>query len=395
MRYCKNFLQSLVYLIPIVKAASPSEAQILQFDNVGYLGTYRHVGSFEDIYSDECSCSLVEEPVSFSGVNSPLDQELSVHFRGPLSLSKFAYYVSSDFSIESEDNEDWSRLAYYDAEEGLAENVTFLTTAGRNSSCLGRALTYADSDGLSEADSPTILDADTVLDSEQEFSIFSNVSCEDSGVNNDCGVYRDGIPAYHGYYGATKMFLFEFTMPQESTVERDSVYNWDMPAIWLLNAHIPRTSQYSLNANCSCWRSGCGEFDIFEVKNYTSSEVNKLYTTIHDYQGTDDIETGLQINGYFDRDTSGIMRGGVIFDNDGSIVTFMSNSTSFDSSLTGSSISSLISNLDTDVTTALASVGESSSGSTDSSESSSRDSSASKMTGIGSLIFSVLTFLLF
>jgi hypothetical protein len=35
-----------------------------------------------------------------------------------------------------------------------------------------------------------------------------------------------------------------------------------MPAIWLLNARSPTTQQYG---NCSCWASGCGEIDLFEV----------------------------------------------------------------------------------------------------------------------------------
>ena len=44
-----------------------------------------------------------------------------------------------------------------------------------------------------------------------------------------------------------------------------SAFNGDMPAIWLENAQIPLTSQYGTNPECSCWTSGCGEFDIFEV----------------------------------------------------------------------------------------------------------------------------------
>lgn len=39
-------------------------------------------------------------------------------------------------------------------------------------------------------------------------------------------------------------------------------FNGDLPAIWALNAQIPRTLQYG---DCSCWQSGCGEFDIFET----------------------------------------------------------------------------------------------------------------------------------
>ena len=42
-------------------------------------------------------------------------------------------------------------------------------------------------------------------------------------------------------------------------------FNGDMPGIWLLNAQIPLTSQYGTNSQCSCWTSGCGEFDLFEV----------------------------------------------------------------------------------------------------------------------------------
>lgn len=84
-----------------------------------------------------------------------------------------------------------------------------------------------------------------------------------------------------------------------------------MPAIWLLNAHIPRTSQYSNNVNCSCWRSGCGEFDVFEVMNTT--EYLHLYSTLHDYQGTDQIETGLAAPGYINRELGATMTGGVAF----------------------------------------------------------------------------------
>ncbi len=57
-----------------------------------------------------------------------------------------------------------------------------------------------------------------------------------------------------GFGGADKVFFVEFSMP----MDEDSSFNADMPAIWMLNAQIPRTLQYG-NANCSCWESGCGE----------------------------------------------------------------------------------------------------------------------------------------
>ena len=63
-----------------------------------------------------------------------------------------------------------------------------------------------------------------------------------------------------GFSGSEKLFLLEFSMP----ITNSSAFNGDMPAIWLLNAQIPLTSQYG-NPDCSCWTSGCGEFDLFEV----------------------------------------------------------------------------------------------------------------------------------
>lgn len=57
-----------------------------------------------------------------------------------------------------------------------------------------------------------------------------------------------------GFGGADKIFLMEFTMPMDGKTG----FNGDMPAIWMLNAKIPRTIQYG-KAECSCWSSGCGE----------------------------------------------------------------------------------------------------------------------------------------
>lgn len=64
-----------------------------------------------------------------------------------------------------------------------------------------------------------------------------------------------------GFGGSQKIFLLEFSMPMSGK----SGFNGDMPGIWLLNAQIPLTSQYGTNPKCSCWTSGCGEFDLFEV----------------------------------------------------------------------------------------------------------------------------------
>lgn len=319
-----------------------SKVSLLEFSNFGFTGYYHLVKSLNHPSSKSCTCELDQAPSPFAGYTAPLDEPLSVHFRGPMTLNKFAAYTSHNFVVgQTSSNDTWSRMAFYDASSQSAENVTFLTAAGADSPCLGKALTYAAADGISKAKKRTKLRKDAKLISNQEFSIFSNVSCKSSRLGNDCGVYRKGIPAYHGFSGAVKMFTFEFTMPTETSAPK-SVANYDMPAIWLLNAHIPRTSQYSKNPNCSCWRSGCGEFDIFEVKN-GSTEVNNLYATIHDYQGTGEIETGLQVPGYIARDTSGTMRGGVAFDSKGKAVVWMSLSTAFDPKILASDVNKWIS----------------------------------------------------
>ncbi|CAI5756353.1 unnamed protein product [Candida verbasci] len=337
----------ILYIIGLVLA----EVSVIQFNNLGYTGYYSEVSELNDIDSHSCSCQVSSDVVKFSGPNAPLNEEVSVHFRGPIILNRFASYVSDNFTF-NENSGNWTRISYYDDQRQVAENVTFLTKAGEDSICLGRALTYADSDGVSKANKSTILGEDTLIGSNEEYAIFSNISCGESGLNNDCGVYRPDIPAYHGFYGTTKMFLFEFQMPNDTSGANISNYN--MPAIWLLNAKIPRTSQYSQNVNCSCWRSGCGEFDIFEVMNTT--EYLNLYSTLHDYQGTDDIENGLA-EGYMERDLNNIMVGGVAFDSEGTVNVWLSKDTIFDSSISANVVNSWLGKIDDDaVTTSLSSI---------------------------------------
>jgi len=79
--------------------------------------------------------------------------------------------------------------------------------------------------------------------------------------NGDCGYGRPGSVAYRksqqhscgacltpvtdGFDGADKVdkvFLFEFSMPMDG----EAGFEGDMPAIWALNAKIPRTLQCKL-----------------------------------------------------------------------------------------------------------------------------------------------------
>ncbi|KAI5301672.1 target of Sbf [Ascosphaera pollenicola] len=81
-------------------------------------------------------------------------------------------------------------------------------------------------------------------------------------------------------------------------------FNADMPSYWLLNAAIPRTVQYG---TCSCWKGGCGEFDILEVMD---SGNTRCKSTIHAVSSGGD-------SNYFDRPTDNTVHVAVFFDGDG------------------------------------------------------------------------------
>ncbi|KAF0277004.1 hypothetical protein D499_0Z00460 [Hanseniaspora uvarum DSM 2768] len=240
---------------------------------------------------------------------------------------------TSSSSSSSTSSSAWSRDSYYEAGSS-ADNVVFMnyyggSGSGKWSSCFGNSLSYANSDASGGSSSSVAL-SDTTVESNVEFVVFSGTECS----GNDCGYYRSDIPAYEGFGGAEKIFVFEFGMPTSTTT---SSVNNDMPAVWLLNAKIPRTLQYG-NAECSCWSTGCGELDLFEV---LSSGEDKLISHIHDGQGDNGSSYGGSgSSDYFDRPTSGTMKAAVIFSSDSSIqIVKLDDSTTFGSSLDADTVS--------------------------------------------------------
>lgn len=97
-------------------------------------------------------------------------------------------------------------------------------------------------------------------------------------------------------------------MPNDVS-SNDYTPNNNLPAIWALNAKIPRTSQYALKPNnpCSCWKSGCGELDLFEV---IKDAPQYCKTHYHSSQGG----LGGGCPDYFDRPVGKFVKGMVIFD---------------------------------------------------------------------------------
>lgn len=224
----------------------------------------------------------------------------------------------------------WSRKAYYNSKSGSADGVVFLNHNGGSGSgvfdyTFGNSLSYASTDGASGASSPQVL-ADTTLDSNVEVVIMSDTECEE----DDCGYVRDGTVAYHGWSGAQKAFLFEFQMPLDG--ETDSSFNADMPAIWMLNAQIPRTLQYGL-AECSCWTTGCGEFDIFEV---LAPGDLRCKSTLHGNINGGDSD-------YFARPTEKTVKAAMIMNGENIHIKQLDDDYEFGSSLDESSISEICS----------------------------------------------------
>lgn len=339
------------------------------YNGLGFSGSYNKVTNMDE---SSGSCSLL--PFEFSGMMSPLDEELSVHFRGPLKLLQFGvYYPSSLSNSKRNDNDEcstlkrthhnhkraqtvyshvtqtvhvdvdgnllddnsqsstgsnanntsllsaassssessgsgasgsWTRRAYYTPNN--AQGLVFMNHQGGVTSSgvwlknFGNSISYCNADATSGSANPVAL-GDVTVKSNTEYMIFSDTDCDSS-----CGYYRSGIPAKKGFGGKNKIFVFEFSMPTDNS----GGFNSDMPSIWLLNAQIPRTLQYG-KAECSCWTSGCGEVDLFEI---VSLGQDKLLSHIHNKQGANGkTGSGCGSSDYFARPVSETIKTAVVF----------------------------------------------------------------------------------
>ena len=398
------------------------------YKGIGFSGSYQDVTNMDD---DSGTCT--QQSHSFDGNLSPLDEELSVHFRGPLKLLQFGVYYPGDNSTNSkrdaiEEEEDcntrhvhhkhkratefvkvtqtvfidgngntvtsqatetgtaddssnnngatagttsitnlggegkayrsistqsaptttssdassstetaaadgaWQRDSYYTP--GNADNCVFLNYYGGSgsgvwSSNFGNSLSYANSDNSGGSSSPVALE-EVTIGSNTEFVVMSGQKCS----GDSCGYYRSGTVAHHGFGGNEKIFVFEFEMPSDGS----SGFNADMPAVWLLNAKIPRTLQYG-DSSCSCWKSGCGEMDLFEC---LSSGSSKLISHLHDGQGASSNSNngGGGSQDYFQRPTSGSFKAAVIFTGNEIHIVQVDDSTDFGSSLDEDTVNS-------------------------------------------------------
>lgn len=243
------------------------------------------------------------------------------------SVASSAAAASSTSSSSTSSSGSWSQAAYYDAASGTADGVTFLNHYGGTGSGVfdyefGNSLSYASEDGTTGASSPQVL-SNTQIGSDVEVIIMSDKECD-----GDCGYVRPGTVAYHGFDGAQKAFFFEFQMPLDGNT--DAYTNGDMPAIWMLNSQIPNTLQYG-KAACSCWTSGCGEFDIFEV---LAPGDLRCKSTLHGNVAGGDSD-------YFVRPTGSTIKAALIMNGANIHIKVLDDSFDFGSSIDASTISDI------------------------------------------------------
>ena len=108
----------------------------------------------------------------------------------------------------------------------------------------------------------------------------------------------------------------------------------------MLNANIPRTAQFPTDPGCSCWKSGCGEFDLFEV---LDSGNMRAKSTMH--VGP---EGGAQRGGcsdFFDRPTTKTIKAAVIMDGSSSTahIQILDDKTTFEAALSNEQIEAMTS----------------------------------------------------
>ncbi|SMN22710.1 similar to Saccharomyces cerevisiae YJL171C GPI-anchored cell wall protein of unknown function [Maudiozyma saulgeensis] len=351
LRYFLLVLNVFSFVIAIDNVGTSGK---LRFSNLGYADTFNYVGKISNITRESCSCTLAP-PAWFSGTNAPLSERLVAHIRGPTQLYKFAYYNVHHFILGSDNNtHNWTQQALFDiAPDSISKqgiNVTFLGHKGKYSPCMGKALTFIGQDAVSfVTENPDPTGFSGYVPSNEEFIIYSNFPCPSSKVGGLCGVYRKGIRSYTGYEGVTKLFLFEFSMPTDTNITNQDGKYYDMPSIWLANEHLSRTTEhYDWNNNCSCLFNGCGAYQAFTTN---STDHDLLYSSLQTFQGINKnasqnaILNGTFSTGRFNRPRNTTVRGGVLFDSAGNIVTFITNNTVFHEELTPEQVEDMLSDI--------------------------------------------------
>ncbi|KAF2118285.1 putative TOS1-like glycosyl hydrolase-domain-containing protein [Lophiotrema nucula] len=286
-----------------------------------------------------CTCALSPTPTSMLDpyfTPHPTFSEPSDVSYSPLESNYPSALSKNDISRRAAV---WSQVAYYTSNApAQASGITFLANLGddRKSGTFdysfGNSLGYVSSNGRQNMPDSTPFSGNLAT-SEAEIAGFTAQAC-----NGDCEYARPKSTQYHGWDGESKAFFIEFQMDHYDNYGNDQGMLSDAPAWWFLNAAIPRTLQYGNDKNnipCSCWSTGCGEFDAFEV---LGRGEERAKSTIH-RQGN--IEGG--DSNYFARPVARTLKFAVVFHRLNITATVLDDSFDFSSTLDSSIMENIIS----------------------------------------------------
>jgi len=199
-------------------------------------------------------------------------------------------------------------------------------------SAFGNSLSYVTSDGGTVA-SESMPFAGTLDTSEQEIAVFSDKSCD-----QDCPYWRPDATSHFGWSGSSKAFFIEFQMDHYQNRGTDQGLISDAPAWWFLNAAIPRVLQYGNDRNnipCSCWSTGCGEFDAFEMLGNGEERAKSTMHRQGNLQGGD--------SNYFKRPVGRMMKFAVVWHYPHITALVLDDDFDFSSSMSDDQIQRLVS----------------------------------------------------
>jgi hypothetical protein len=224
---------------------------------------------FYDIVTDFATCSKTKQTTS--NPVSPLDDDVTLVFRGPMNIYNIAVFDGSSGS--------WNKVSSYE-KGGAASNMVFLNNRNIDYNGKSSPQGFSNEDGtkavaqstpfkgtLGAASNPTSQSIYADEKTGAEVHIMTGKKC---GQDGECkGYYDKDGTAFHGWGGAKKMFVTKVNMPNGGSP--------NLPAIWMLNAQIVRSSQYQCNCRGMGKGGGCGELDIAEVIEKDTSVVATHY----------------------------------------------------------------------------------------------------------------------
>ncbi|KAF0697497.1 Aste57867_11807 [Aphanomyces stellatus] len=224
----------------------PSPQAKFVYQKGWFTGSYNMVTSLQ-------GCQT--QPQATAGSIAPFHEELTMVFRGPLTIDAIAVFQPT--------NGAWTRTSSYRrASPASASNLVFLNNANPAKFTGGSPQGFATTDGLGfspvavpfsgtlqDASNPSDMHGGPGIATGAEVNILQPARCS----ADSCLGSFDPTFGLHGWAGS-KMFVVQAQFGAGG-----------VPAMWLLNAQVVRANQYGCNCRGMADPGGCGELDVAEA----------------------------------------------------------------------------------------------------------------------------------